>query len=567
MTFLQNLTDNMTADTLRNLLRALNGKGVSGTKEIMGARMLEIWQSNPQRILDKLSDPEIKLLAECVHEDHAHPNVDRVNARYGFSYSIPYKGGYKEQNFIHAFIFTPDRYSDYELVSDVKETLKKHIPVPPPLAIKSSEPLETDPVYNAERIALVEAKRVLQLVSAGKLKVSEKTRLPSAACIKQVKTILCEPETEFTPERSYAWPVLIQQCGWAKPRVGKLGLTRSGKALLENFTPEGYAAGVQTMIYESVFDEMSRAPAIKGMKSRWARRCREDANVRRSSITNALEDFPVGEWITIEAAFDNIVASGNSFDVVTNGESLYIGDANYGTLGNEELGIARVYFRVLAAESFATLGLLDSAGDDPVPWGSPDISDCWGIECEEFITHYDAVEYLRLTPLGAFCFGATFDYEIPKAEKRTLFNVLPNYEIVVTDANAFSAGDAALLERFAKKTSDSVWKMNKKTIFQALEDGDSADDIRSVLQTGTANELPQTVIQLIDETAERSGAATQREEAVAVTFRDKHTAVLAEHDAAIRPSIFCRNGSTLFVRSKNLKKFQSGLRKLGILLP
>ena len=72
----------------------------------------------------------------------------------------------------------------------------------------------------------------------------------------------------------------------------------------------------------------------------------------------------------------------------------------------------------------------------------------WGDDVES-LTNYDSVEYLRLTRLGAFCFGAVSDYEMLKAEKRTLFNVLPNHEIVVTDAAAFSAGDAALLERFA----------------------------------------------------------------------------------------------------------------------
>jgi len=166
--------------------------------------------------------------------------------------------------------------------------------------------------------------------------------------------------------------------------------------------------------------------------------------------------------------------------VVTEGHCLYIGDANYGSLGGYELEIAKVYFRVLAAESFATLGLL---------------------------------------------------------------------------------------ERFAKKATDSVWKKDRKTLFQALENGDSADDILAVLQAGTANEIPQTVRSLIDETVARSGSATQREDAVAITFRDEHTAVLAEHDATIRPAVFCRHGNTLFVRAKNLKKFQGGLRKLGILLP
>lgn len=563
MNFVENLLD-MNADTLRSLLKALKEKG-PGRKAEMAMRLQEIWRSEPQRLVSQLSDPEVKLLAECVHEGHPFPDVDRVNARYGFSYSLPYRSGYREANFIHCFICRPDRYSGYELVDGVREGLKRCVPAPPPLMIKTSEPSSAAGAYVGEQNALLEVKRVLQLVAAGKLKVSEKTRLPTAASIKQVAKCLGEPEDSFSPKRSYAWVVLIQQCDWAKARAGKLFLTKPGKALLENFTPDGYDSGIQIMPYDTNFDEMFRSLEIKGLRGRKASRCRMDVDDRRLNIVRACEDFPVGEWVTIEDAFNYVVASGNRFHVVKDGYTLYIGDAHYGTLNGLEKDIARVYFRILIAESFATLGLFDLAFSKSDSWGSPDLTSHWGDS--EKLTDYDEVSHIRLTPLGAFCFGSASSYELPKAKKRTLFNVLPNHEIVVTDAAAFSAGDAALLERFSKKVSDSVWKMNRKTIFQALENGDSADDILGVLQSGTANEIPQTVHSLIAETVARSSAATLREDAVAITFCDEHTAALAEHEATIRPTVFCRHGSTLFVRAKNLKKFQGGLRKLGILLP
>jgi hypothetical protein len=498
-------------------------------------------------------------------------DVDQLNARYGFSYSIPYYTGYPKANFILCFVWRPNRKEPNKLVTGVSEGLKKCIPAPSKLTVKSSEVPEGDnsklEQYNSERIALLEVKRVLKLVAAGKLKVGEKTRLPSASCIQQVQEILCEPETPLGAKRSKAWPVLIQQCGWAKSRAGKLILTATGKTLLEDFAVERYADGIGSMVYDLQFDEMFRASRIKGMKGRRASRYRESADFRRENIFYALKDFPVGKWVHIKDAFDHVVASGNSFYVVTEGYCLYIGEANYGHLSGQEQGIARVYFRVLTVDSFVTLGLLDSAAAPFTGWGSPDLSDCWGLDDVDSLTDCDSVEYLRLTPLGAFCFGATFDYKMPTPEKRTLFHVLPNHEIVVTHAEAFSTGDAAQLDRFAKKISESVWKMDKKTIFRALEVGDSAEDILSVLQVGTANEIPPTLQLLIEETVARSGAAIQREEAVAITFLDEHTAVLVEHESAIRPTIFCRKGNTLFVRAKNLKKFQSGLRKLGILLP
>jgi hypothetical protein len=149
-----------------------------------------------------------------------------------------------------------------------------------------------------------------------------------------------------------------------------------------------------------------------------------------------------------------------------------------------------------------------------------------------------------------------------KSEMAALLN-----EIVVTDASAFSAGDAALLKRFATQVSDSVWKMDQKSIFQALENGDTLDDIQLVLHAGAANEIPATVLALMDQTAARARTAIQSEEALAITFRDEPSALLVEQDPAIRPATLGRNGSTVFFRKKNVIKVQGGLRKLGILLP
>ncbi|MCP4401639.1 MAG: hypothetical protein GY801_30605, partial [bacterium] len=99
----------MTGDTLRNLLRALGEKKRPTRKAEMAAFLRDIWQATPQRLVDKLSEPERLMLAECVHEEHPFPSTQRVNARFGLSYSIPYKGGDQDAHFIHCFIYRPDR--------------------------------------------------------------------------------------------------------------------------------------------------------------------------------------------------------------------------------------------------------------------------------------------------------------------------------------------------------------------------------------------------------------------------------------------------------------------------
>jgi len=560
MNFYDNLMG-MTADELRQLLKELNEKPPS-RKGDMVSMLEEIWRTNPHRFLSKLSEPEKKILAKAAHSGSPCCDVEMVNAQYGFSYFF----SQNSSPFIYCFVFSYKYLSEKEVVGDVLDELKKLLPEPEAVRLKTSllptSQSEEWHEYSAERIALTEIRRVLQFVAAEKVRVSAKTLLPTSACVKQIQQCLYEPESIFSPRRSYAWVVLVQQCKWAHARDGKLVLTKAGRELLDDFTPKKYADGIEKMLLDSGFDEMHRSMQIKGLRGKRAKRSMVAASVRRFYIAESLKAFPVGKWVKFEDAFDYIVASGHSFRVVANSEVLYIEDAHYGTLYGQEQNLAKVYFRIFVAEPLATLGIVDLAFSQTE---NLDLENCWGLDFLDSITEYGMLEYIRLTSLGAFCLGATSTYEIPMSKKCSLFKVLPNHEIVVIDANGFSKGDALMLDRFAKKVSDSVWKMDKKTIFWALENGDSVGAIFAFLEAGSVNQIPKTVRALVKDVVRRSKGVTQKEEAVLVTFCDEQTAAFVEHD--LRAVVFCRHEKTLFVRSENIKKFRGGLHKLGILLP
>ena len=132
------------------------------------------------------------LLAECAHGDAPAPDVTRLNAKYGFSYGIPYSSGWRDHHVILCFLCREDyRGASHELVDGVLDRLKALLPPPPALTIRSedefpaeglwtflkwdnSERHESRPLqsYESERVAPLEARRMLQLAAAGQLRVS-----------------------------------------------------------------------------------------------------------------------------------------------------------------------------------------------------------------------------------------------------------------------------------------------------------------------------------------------------------------------------------------------------------
>ena len=604
MTFIENLTNNINADSLKKMISCLKERKKTGRKSEIAERINQIWLNEPHRLLDALSEQERILLAEAVYNNSSLIDVCMTNAKHNFSYNIPYNSGHKDCIIIYCFIFNAGRWSDstYMLIEGISDKLKSLLPAPPALCIKHEDTLpkegkwtysswdneishKTRPLqcYKSECAALTEAKRVLQLVNANKLKVSDKTGFPSAATQKTVAAALYAPDLNLTIPanehqpwrkdkinpggvRAFIWPILMQQCGWAKPKAGKLTLTSNGKALLNNFTVEYYSIGIQKFISDSKFDEMRRVSIIKGQSSKWALRNKINASTRRSFIFDCLEELPGNVWIELEEAYRILLTTGEDCCPTTNSASLYICNQQYGSLSDEEYDLGRIYFRQLIGESLTTLGLLDIGYTYP-HYLMPELNLCWGIDDEIFITKYDGIKYIQLNALGLFCLGRNNVYEPPETEQRSLFKLLPNMEIVVTDIVAFSTADSAMLERFAKSISDNVWKLDRKTILTALEAGDKSEDILNILKNGSDTDIPETMQQLIAEVSIRASAASSKQKAVIITFIDKETAILIEHDTAASKAVLCRNGASLVIYENKIKSFQTALRKLGILMP
>ncbi len=596
MNFIAHLTAQINGVNLTAMLKKLGEAKAQGKKGEQAERIYRIWMEEPKRLLDQLTEEQKLVLAECAYGNRSKPDFLQINAKHNINFTLSIEIGYQDAPFILCFFWRDDDWS-YRLVDDVSDRLKEVLPPPPALEIDSLSAESVRPiqrseytlgmdnralhVYESEKVALVEARRMLQLAAAGKLRVSDSTGFPPESTQKVVGGILAAPEMDLAcgekgrpymrkedlavgPIRAWAWPVLLPQCGWAKAKAGKLVLTRAGQSLLENFTPEGYAEGVAAFIADEQVDEMRRVTVIMGQSGRSAARCRIPVVLRRVAITRMLRELPKDRWVAVAEAYRVISALGGDGRVVTESNSLYIGDLHYGSLYGSEHGLGRIYLRQLAGASLVTLGLLDVSYVYP-HFLCPDVEEV--ANASAYATPFDGMKHLRVTALGRFCLGGEASYVAPVAEARTLFRVLPNHDVVVTDAAAFSLADAAMIERFAGKVSDHVWKIERTSILAALEEGDSPEHLLAVLAEGSGAGVPEPVRLLIEETAARAKAATAKEEAVIVTFRDEATAALVASDPVARKVGLIREGDAVVVPANRLKAFRAALRALGILLP
>jgi len=263
-------------------------------------------------------------------------------------------------------------------------------------------------------------------------------------------------------------------------------------------------------------------------------------------------------------------AAGFGFKISKDLWSLYFIDEKYGNLGRaaedeEEWPIAQErYLSVFLMEYAATVGMIDIGYIHPAR-ARMNFDDMWGIGDYNALSEYDGLRYLRLNNLGAWILGLADEYESPIIQKETLFNILPNHDIVVVDS--LPASDRLILERFAKRSSDLVWQLDPELLLKAHEEGLAIAEIQQFLSAKSANALPQPVEILFTEMAEKVQRLVSVEPAHLIEVQDQRTAHLLSIDNQL--SKYCQlvGEHHLVVPAKSLSAFRRTLHSLGYAMP
>lgn len=392
-----------------------------------------------------------------------------------------------------------------------------------------------------ERDAVADLQTLLRLIDKGKLVVSDKTLRPSKATMKEITSFLrngdfyeLKPkknkwEQEIGPIKAFAWPILLQAAKLAELHGNKLALTKAGHTALTKPPADTLRATWQRWSKTKVLDELNRVNVIKGQQGKGKRSLSTPAS-RRAIIVEALQQSPVGAWVKFDDFSRYMQAAGYEFIVTREPWRLYIEDTNYGNLSYEGYHGWNIlqdrYLLCMFFEYMATLGILDVAYIPP-QGARRDYRDLWGTDELDFLSRYDGLMYVRLNPLGAYCLGLANTYTPSGTDARTQLTILPSLQVNVA-SGTLSTEEALLLDTWAEKETETVWRLNRDKILNAIENGHAITDLHEFLQVRDQQGLPETVEGFLTSTARKASALKPTGTALLI---ECVSAELAEHIA------------------------------------
>ncbi len=486
------------------------------------------------------------------------------------------------------------------LPSDTRKLLREFVPPPEPFALPTvAEPPETvtlrdvtwdrhkanaeqweEPVRVRSTAAAAEAdvRTVLRLIEAGKLRVTDKKLVPVEVTRKAVSALLSGGDFYTGDDghdykhdpafdlgiRAFAWPLLMQAGRLAEKSTSGLRLTAAGRkaqaAEPATVLDKLWAAWLD----DSTFDEFARIDAIKGQG------VADMSSVvkRRAVLADALTACPVGQWFAVNDFFRLLRATGQKFQIASDAWSLYISESEYGSLGYDDSHaweqLQGRYALAFLFEIAATLGLIDVAYVPP-QYARHDFRSRWGADDLSCLSRYDGLLYVRVNPLGAWVFGHAPAYTRPEPERKEVFRVLANLDVVA--AHAVPPADRLALERYAAPGGEGVWTLTKARILEAIESGGSLYELELFLKTHLVGELPRTAEVFLDDLRARVGLLTDGGPARLIACASELVAAELAADRSLKGKCLRAGPTHLAVRVADLAAVRKVARKLGHVWP
>ena len=597
---LREALNNYNVEQLKSLLPLLPTQEQPTRKAELVEAVFRCLEGNGLRNLwEQLDSVQQAAISETVHSSNFQFERERFKAKYGELPKFGTWGNYGRNNkpTLLRFFF----YS-YDIVpEDIKKQLKAFVPPPKKTKIKSLAELPTQierpwkiydwetkkyksgseqitlEIREMERAAIDDLQAVLRLIQAGKISVSDKTRIPTASTQKAITALLREGDYYIDPPkekrqpydqligsiRAYAWPLIVQAASLAELSGKKLRLTKAGQRALNAPAEKSLKSAWHKWLKTTLLDELRRINEIKGQTGKGQRGLTAVAG-RRKALVTALSDCSVGRWVKINEFFRYIRSTGQEFQVSRYPWNLYICEAGYGSLNYQggEWGILQErYTLCFLFEYAATLGIVDVAYVHPAgSWHN--YGDFWGTDDLEFLSRYDGLLYFRLTPLGAYCLGLTDTYIPTTVEVKHVLKVLPNLEIAAV-GEPLTPGDRLMLDQYAKPVSDTVWRLELGKLLSVLAKGHQVSEFQEFLQARSSETLPATVQQFLLDAKDRGESLQDKGTVRLIECRDSALAALIANDSRTKKYCLLAGERSLVVPLESETKFRNALQKLG----
>ncbi len=437
-------------------------------------------------------------------------------------------------------------------------------------------------ILSMENHVIHDLQAVLDLVAEGKITISEKTKIASAATIKTITTILLDgdyySEQEdwgldnylggtITAIRSYAWPLLLQSTsvGLVRRVGSKLELTAKGKKVSQLPIEETIRLLYQRWRDKGIIDEFNRINIIKGQTGK-GQRLFPVIN-RRITIEDALKKCPENEWISVDDFFRYLQAECFDVRVIFDRWKLYISDNRYGCLAYSSCPYEVIqgrYILVYLFEYLATLGMIDVAYLPPY-YAHDDFEK---MECTEelyFFSRYDGLLFFRINPLGSYCLGRRDDYQPPKKNILPLLDVSDGLNITLQ--RKATPSEKKILRHYLQFKTDTHYRLEQAFLLKAIEQGGDLSIFATFLNTMSEQAASSEIQDVMAILEERCNALTDRGNARLLNCSSTALANMLATDPTTGKFCFLSGDKILVIPEKTDKAFQKAAKKLGYIIP
>jgi hypothetical protein len=578
------LLSSLTVADIKRLLVHFPHLAKVGRKDVLATSIYDEMDKDGWHAIWNRLDPCQRLaVTEAAHREDGVFDARRFAARYGqlplFVEEGPSASYYQETlTPLCLFLFRVDGH--YELPHDLHPLLKARTAEPRPDALitHANPPAMVDgkllTVRATEQEALHDVVVMLRAAESGAIAVSEKTRLPGLAAQRLVAGKLANgdfyaietPPDQWTQVcgaiKAMAWPILLQAAGLAGIKGGKLALTTAGLQATAQRPADAVRNIWRTWLSSTFLDEFSRLDVLKGQKSKGLRM--SPLGERRAMVAGFLRRCPVGQWLQPDELLRFMRAEGKEISLCNHIGFFHIEEARYGELmdtAENDLMLQLRYLLCVLLEYCAPLGMVDVAYTPP-QGARGDYAGLWGADDLAFLTRYDGLALMRLTPLGAYCLGLDAAYAAPARAAGAILSVRANLHIAVT-SGALAPEDMLLLDHWASRETDTLWRLDRQKALAAVERGQDSGQLQQLLEAGDSQPLPPQVESFL-RTCNKNGKAMKVEAAsLLIACADSATADLIASHKELDKLCMRAGESHLVVRTEREEAFRKAVRRLG----
>ena len=287
----------------------------------------------------------------------------------------------------------------------------------------------------------------------------------------------------------------------------------------------------------------------------------------KKALLDLLKALLPSEWYSIDLLLKYSFYRDFYFEVVQPGRygsELYFNKANsYGYGGYERVYIRKENYREVVVAPFlktffflcSAFGLLDIAYDAPE-------NSVYQERDKAYLSPFDGLRYLRLTPLGAYVIGLRKNYEAVVQEKRA--NVLLDDKRLILTLEGQDPLKQMILEKMADKLNDTCYKVSYQSF---LKECTTQKDIKQKIKMFTdlvSDSTPPVWQDFLQDVLNKINPLVKQTKLTVFSLQEnKELISLFARDEVLKKHVLKAEDFHVLIEQKNVSKVKKRLEEFG----